>query len=324
MQVGSAPGRVAITGGNGFIGSCLIRRLLSDGFTCWAVVPEGNSTQRLDDLVPAVQVVRFSTPGELGPVIAALAPDFVFHMGAIVSNGRTLDGFHSTLQWNLLSTLSLYEALCGSALRRLVQIGSCEEYGRQPAPFSESSALDPVSPYSASKAAISCYARMFYNCFALPVVVLRPSVIYGPGQDPKMLIPEVITALLDGRSVDTTEGGQTRDFLYVDDFVQALIQAAMLPGIEGEIFNIGSGSPVTVRSCIELIEELTGRSGMVKFGGRAYSSSEIWEYAPALDRARVSLAWQARTSLQQGLRLTIAAFESALSSPTRSSQENRE
>ena len=132
-------------------------------------------------MAPAIKIIHFSSPDELGSVIAALAPDLVFHLGALVSNRRTLDGFHSTLQWNLLSTLSLYEALCGSTLRRLVQIGSCEEYGRQPVPFSESSALDPVSPYSASKAAISCYARMFHNCFALPVVVLRPSVIYGPG-----------------------------------------------------------------------------------------------------------------------------------------------
>lgn len=300
--------RVTITGGNGFIGARLLWRLLEFGCECTVVMPEGDSVERLRGLSPTPCVRPFSSPAQMGETVAATRPEIVYHLGALISNRGTIEDLDASLEWNLLSTVGLYRALLGSNVRRLVQAGSCEEYGRGETPFREAAAPDPVSPYSASKAAIACYARMFHNCFGLPVVTLRPSVIYGPGQSPRMMIPEVIAALIERRPVDTTEGRQTRDFLYIDDFVDALLQAAGAPGVEGEIFNVGSGQHVTVRACIELIEQLTDTAGMVRYGGRCYSSREIWAYVPDISRARERLNWHPHTSLQEGLRLTIAGF----------------
>jgi nucleoside-diphosphate-sugar epimerase len=241
-------------------------------------------------------------------MVADWKPDVVFHLGAMISTHRSLEAFRTTLEWNFLSTVQLYEALSKTTLSRLVQIGSCEEYGRLAVPFQEAVALDPASPYSASKAAASCYARMFHNCFGLPAVVVRPSVIYGPDQDPVLLIPEVITQLLQNCEVEVTEGRQTRDFLYVDDAVDALVQAAVIPGAPGEVFNIGSGEIVTVRRCVELIGELIGKPHLIRYGARPYSPYEIWDYAPDTSRARQHLLWQPRTSLLEGLTSTIAAY----------------
>jgi len=300
--------RIAITGANGFIGSHLLKRLLSIGCDAWAVVPTGECVDRLELLLPAERIRRFSGAAALGEAVFVLQPDVVFHLGALIRNHRTLEAFHDTLEWNLLSTLGLYESLTRSRLTRLVQIGSCEEYGRQPTPFKEVLAPDPASPYSASKAAISSYARMFYNCFDLPVTVLRPSVVYGPWQSPSMLIPEVITALLAGREVATTEGRQTRDFLYVDDLVEAAMRSTQAAETVGAALNLGSGETVTVRSCVEMIEDLIGRTGLVRFGARPYNSYEIWDYTPDTTLARNLLQWEPRTSLRDGLKLTIAAF----------------
>jgi nucleoside-diphosphate-sugar epimerase len=311
MQMSLQSSHLVVTGGNGFIGTHLLRALVSLGNSCDVLVPQGGDTSRLED-IPSIRVTCFADPEALGPAVAKLNPDIVFHLGALVCRQRTLMAFRETLRWNLLSTLYLFEALVKTNVRRVVQIGSGEEYGCSQPPFHEDTVPDPVSPYAASKAASACYARMFYNCFGLPVVVIRPSVVYGPGQAAQFLIPEVITALLGGHSVDTTEGIQTRDFLYIADLVNALLQAATVPGVEGEVFNIGSGEAVSVRTCIERIELLTGKQGLVRYGVRPYGKNEISLYSVDIRHAEEHLNWKPCTTLSEGLGLTIAAFANAL------------
>jgi UDP-glucose 4-epimerase len=311
METALGSARIAVTGGNGFLGAHLLRRLSSLGSRCCVFMREGDSPRRLQGLAAQPEIRCFAQPASLAEMVADWKPDIVFHLGAMISTQRSLEAFRATLEWNLLSTVWLYEALSKTTLSRLVQIGSCEEYGRLAVPFQEAAALDPASPYSASKAAASCYARMFHNCFGLPVVVVRPSVIYGPDQDPVLLIPEVITRLLQNCEVAVTEGRQTRDFLYVDDAVDALVQAAVIPGASGEVFNIGSDEIVTVRRCVELIGELIGKPRLIRYGARPYSPYEIWDYAPDTSRARQHLRWQPRTSLHEGLTNTIAAYRDA-------------
>lgn len=307
IQLNSAS-RVAVTGGAGFIGLHLIRALVERGCACYALVPAEVSTDLLRSTIPEARVVLFSEPDALGPATADLNPAVVFHLGAKTSGRRTIENVKDTFQWNLLSTLSLFQALVGTEVRRVVHLGSCEEYGRRETPFNEEMPADPVSPYSASKAATSCYARMFFNCFSLPVTVIRPSVVYGPRQGSNMMIPEVIAALLRRRQVDATEGRQKRDFLFIGDLIEALLKAATIPSIEGEIFNVGYGESITVRESIELIEELIGTKGLVRFGAKPLNSSEILEYSVDVRHAWHGLQWRSTTTLREGLKETIHAF----------------
>jgi len=213
-----------------------------------------------------------------------------------------------TIEWNLLSTLSLLTACTETGVERVILMGSCEEYGIDVAPFDTRLRPDPASPYGASKAAATAYAKMFTNSFKLPCVVLRPSVVYGPGQSPRMLISMVMRALAEGRVIDVTEGRQTRDFLYVSDLVAAMLLALTAPGIAGEVWNLGSGEVVTVRDCLQSIERITGIAGLIDYGGRPYIDREIFRYEMNIAPTCEAFQWRPAVMLEEGLRLTWDAL----------------
>jgi UDP-glucose 4-epimerase len=232
----------------------------------------------------------------------------VIHLGAFVSTARSMHALEETVRENLLPTISLLRAAAEAKVARVILMGSCEEYSGRTAPFDTALATDPSSPYGASKAAATAYARMFSNAFGLSTVVLRPSVVYGPGQSERMLISQVMKAIAEERTVEVTEGGQTRDFIYVEDVVTAIIRSLTVPSTDGDVWNVGSGEIVTVRECLERIERITGRVGLIEYGKRAYSENEIFQYELKLDGTFAAFDWKPTVTLDEGLHKTWEFF----------------
>ena len=152
---------------------------------------------------------------------------------------------------------------------------------------------------------------MFYRAFELPVTVLRPTVVYGPSQSPRMLIPQIMDALRAGRPIDVTEGRQTRDFIHVLDVAEGMLAALVRAQTNGRSYNLGSGEVVTVKQCLSLIEQISGRAGLIRFGALPYKKGEIFSYEPLLSQTESALGWRAGTSLRQGLASTWDWFLSA-------------
>jgi nucleoside-diphosphate-sugar epimerase len=115
-------------------------------------------------------------------------------------------------------------------------------------------------------------------------------------------------AMLENRTISVTEGKQTRDFIYVEDVVHAIIQSLTLPGIEGEVWNIGSGEVVMVRNCLKRIESITGRTGLIEYGKRPYSESEIFQYELKVQKTYDAFRWKPSVMLEEGLRKTWESF----------------
>jgi len=304
MIGGLAGQRVAVTGATGFIGLHLVRSLNAAGADIVAIVAAGKPTLRLDALPDCVERIVVEDVAVMGDAIRQAAPRYVVHLNSFISIERSLRAVEQTIQTNLVSTISLLTACTEVKAERVILMGSCEEYGQKYCPFDPALAPDPNSPYGASKAAATAYARMFYGSFQLPTVVLRPSVVYGPGQSPRQLISMVLEALADNRSIAVTEGRQTRDFVYIDDVVDAILIALTAPGIAGDAWNIGSGEVVTVRQCLELIERITGRTGLIQYGARPYAISERFHYEPMVDKTFEALNWKPSIMLEEGLRKT--------------------
>jgi nucleoside-diphosphate-sugar epimerase len=307
--------RVAVTGAAGFTGLHLLRRLHQEGASILAMVVKGSPTAALDSLPFPVERVIVEDVDSLGRVIRQTAPNYVVHLSAYISTERSWGSLEATIRWNLLSTISVLTACAEAKVARVLMMGSTEEYGQNSPPYRTTDSTDPLSPYAASKAAATCYARMFHHSFHLSTVVLRPSVVYGPGQSQRMLIPMVMRALAQDRSIDVTEGIQTRDFVYIADVVDAIVVALTVPGAGGSIWNIGSGQVVTVRHCLERIEAITGKSGLIQYGKRPYKPLELFHYHPEVEEAYTALNWRPSVMLDEGLRKTWQATVESIDAP---------
>ncbi len=300
--------RVAVTGSTGFIGMHLLRGLHAAGAEIVAIVAAGRHVERLDSLPFPVERIIIEDISHIGDAIRRAKAQYVIHLSAFVSTDRSVHALEETVRQNLLPTVSLLAAAADVNVSRVILLGSCEEYSQKTTPFDTALAPDPSSPYGASKAAATAYARMFTNSFRLPTVVLRPSVVYGPGQSERMLISQVMKAILENRTIGVTEGKQTRDFIYVEDVVLAIIQSLTVPGIEGGIWNIGSGEVVTVRDCLERIERITGRTGLIEYGKRPYNESEIFQYELKVQETYNAFNWKPSLTLDTGLSKTWEFF----------------
>jgi nucleoside-diphosphate-sugar epimerase len=298
--------RVLVTGGSGLIGRNVVDLIDRD-----ADVHAVSRTPRAGRRGLRWWVRDLSEPGASRQLIASVRPDIVIHLAGAVRGDRSLDAVEPTLRANLMATVELLEASTRSDCRRIVVSGSLLE---EPS----DDALQPVppSPYGASRWAATAYARMFHALFEAPVVILRPSFAYGPGQEPTKLVPYVITTLLAGDSPTLSSGERLIDFVYAADVAQAYLAAATAPGIDGKTIDIGCGRLVSVRDVVEELVRIVGPTERQPlFGARPIRPLEQ-EVEVKADDAASLLDWRATTSLPEGLRQTVEWFRAqALTAP---------
>jgi nucleoside-diphosphate-sugar epimerase len=209
------------------------------------------------------------------------------------------------IERNFMATVALAQAAVDLGVARLVVTGTCEEYGHRPAPFAEDMAPAPLSPYSASKAASTQWLTMMHATRGLPAVVLRPFLVYGPGQSPPKLVPSALLAALAGRDFPMTSGRQGRELTYVDDVVEGLLRAATAPGVEGQVINLGSGQEYRVVDIVARIFQLTDGAGRPLPGALADRVGEMMHFRADTAKAERLLGWRATTSLDDGLARTL-------------------
>ena len=293
-----AGARVLVTGASGLIGSHVLGVVDRE-----ADVVALSRFPRPDEDGLRWLVTDLTRPGAVADVVASVRPEVVIHLAGVVRGDRSLEAVRPTLCANLLSTVELLEAATHVGCRRIVLSGSLLEE-----PVAGGPQAVPPSPYGASRWAASAYGRMFHALFDAPVVILRPSFAYGPGQDPSKLIPHVISGLLDGGSPELSSGERLLDCVYAEDVARAYVAAATAPGVEGRTIDIGIGVLTSVREIVQLIVESIGpTAGRPVFGTLPVRALEQEIKVDIEETARV-LGWRATTSLEEGLRATVAWF----------------
>jgi nucleoside-diphosphate-sugar epimerase len=256
-----------VTGGAGFIGSNICKKLVSQGY--FVRIVDNLLTGKKSNLSPISDKIEFIEADMGDPDVARQVMkgiDIVLHQGALPSVPRSVDDPAATHKHCVDATFTLLLAARDARVKRFVYAASSSAYGDTPTlPKVETMAVNPLSPYAAAKLMGEFYCSVFSKVFGLETVSLRYFNVFGPQQDPTSqyaaAIPAFVTSILKNTSPTVYgDGEQSRDFTYVDNVVEANLLAARAKQTKGEVVNIACGEAITVNAIIKMINEIVGKN----------------------------------------------------------------
>jgi UDP-glucose 4-epimerase len=310
--------RVLVIGGLGFIGSNLVARLAGLDARVTAVTPDRRRHDGLAGELEAAGVAVFEADIRDAEAmrVAVAAQDIVFHVAGQSGAVRSMEDPWTDLDVNLRGTLVLLEALrVVNPAARLVCAGSRLQYGRvAELPVSEDAAIAPMCLHAVHKSTIEAYLGVYERLFGLRCTAARITNPYGPGQPASTTAYGVINqmirrALTGGTLTIYGDGTQLRDYLYIDDLVDALLRLGEAHGADGCIYNVGSGHGTSLVDLARLIVELAGdgRIAHVEWPELA-SRIETGDFVADVSRLATDLQWKPSVALADGLARTIAFY----------------
>ena len=299
--------RVLVTGGSGFIGSHLCRRLVEEGADLYVMVKYNSVMDNVrlvglwDRLTPVEADLRNTDSLKQ---VARVQPDIIYHLAAYNHVGDSFSQVSEAVDSNGKGTVNLLEAY--EDYSRFVYTSSSEVYGYQESsPFREDALPQPLSPYAVGKYMGELYARMKWRSENKPVVVLRPFNAYGPYQSPRAVNAEIIIKCLLAEDIVTTEGHQTREFNFVEDLAEGFILAATCPDAVGQVINLGCGEEISIRDLVCRIHKLTQSKSRLRIGELPDRPGEIRRMCADNSKAKKMLGWSPKVGQEQGLVITI-------------------
>jgi len=301
--------RVLVSGGAGFIGSHLVDRLLGDGFE--VVVLDNLCGGRVENVKQHIGEGSFRfVRGDVrdSSVVEELVRgvDAVFHLAALVSVPESFKDPVLTNDVNVGGTLNLLRVCVGSDVKRFVYASSCAVYGEaESLPLREDSPLRPASPYAVSKLAAENYVRVFYEIFGLETVCLRYFNVYGSRQvysEYSGVMTQFISCLTKNLPlVIFGDGEQTRDFVQVQDVVEANMLALKNKGIVGETFNIGTGVATTINQLANVLLEVANKTHLKVMHSKPRRGDIKYSVAD-ISKVKNKLHYNPKVSLGKGLK----------------------
>lgn len=307
--------RTLVTGAAGFIGSTLVDRLLADGHT--VVGLDDLSSGQVANLTEAEQNPHFEfvkadiVDADLIELLGETRPEVIYHLAAQISVRHSVDNppFDATV--NVVGTVRLAEAARRARVRKIVHTSSGGSiYGTPPSyPTSEDTPTDPTSPYAASKVAGEIYLNTFRNLYDLECSHVAPGNVYGPRQDPHGeagVVAIFAQALLAGRPTKIFgDGTDTRDYVFVDDVVDAFVKASGSDG-GGQRFNVGTGVETSVRELHSAIAKAAGAPDEPEFCPPRLG--DLRRSCLDISRADQVLGWKPQVKLHDGVARTVDFF----------------
>ncbi|MEP7199237.1 MAG: NAD-dependent epimerase/dehydratase family protein [Chloroflexota bacterium] len=305
--------RVLVTGGAGFVGANLVRRLVGEGASI-TILDDffTGKDENLRGLDGQYELVRGSVTDRTLVSRLVAQHELIFHLAArniIASTANPLDDF----QTNIGGTLNVLLAARESKPERVIYSSSVSIYGNpRYLPINEDDPISLLTPYAVSKYSGEGYCRAFYESYDVPVVVVRYSNVFGPGQDPTNPYCGVVSKFMQKASEGVApvihgDGQQTRDFTFVADAIEATVTAGLSAKAEGEVFNVGTGIETNVNTLAQLVLDLYGLDTQPTHIDRR-DIDNIRRRVVNIEKIRRTLRWTPRVTLAEGLRLTHEWF----------------
>ncbi len=301
--------KVVVTGGAGFIGSHVVRKLVADGHAvsvidCFSdfydpAIKRANLANVGEVTVHDINIEDF---GAVNAVFERGEYDVAIHLAARAGVRPSIANPRAYIETNVTGTYNLLEAARGASVKKFVFASSSSVYGlAETVPFSEDLALpQTLSPYAATKLAGEHLCGNFANLFDLPVVCLRFFTVYGPGQRPDLAIHKFTRMIDEGRAIPKFGDGETRrDYTYVDDILQGVLGAMSYDAKTFDIFNLGESETTTLNELIEAIEEALGKSAKIE--QLPEQAGDMPLTCADISKARRLLGYDPRTKIGEGI-----------------------
>ena len=293
---------ILIVGGTGFIGYHLAKRSLKKGWTVTSISSKAPKKKRY---LPKVKYLLCDITKK-----KALRRNIQKQFKYVVNLGGYVDHSNKekTFQSHYIGCKNLTEILLKKAPKAFIQIGSSIEYGNAKSPQKENFRCNPKSVYGKAKLLASKHLLNLFKKQEFPSTILRLYQAYGPRQDLNRFIPIIISGCIKNKQFPCSKGNQLRDFLYVDDVVNAILKSLTNKNARGQIINIGSGKPRKIKNIIDYIKR-TSKGGYPQFGRVKLRKDEILEVYPDIKKAKNKINWSPRISFKKGLKITINSYK---------------
>ena len=297
--------KILITGGTGFIGHHLSKRCIKLG---WSVTSLSSNSPKPNKIIQGVKYIKVDIRDKKKLFKIKKDFDYVVNLAGYVDHSNK----KKTLESHYIGCKNLASLFFFYFIKKFVQVGSSIEYGKSRSPQVENkkNSQSTFSIYGKAKLLSTKYLMAIYKKEKFPTTVIRLYLVYGPKQDINRVIPITIKNALLDKKFNCSSGLQFRDFIYIDDVINAILKTLKNRKTNGEIINIGSNKPVRIKDLIIRICSLVG-SGKPIFGKIKLRKDEIKSLYPNINKAHKILKWGPKISLNTGLKRTIKYYKNA-------------
>ena len=303
--------KILVTGGNGFIGAKVVERLVSLGYAPITMLRKNNDRKRLLHVLDKIKIFEASLENakDTSAILKKTNPEIIIHLagyGVYSYQDMSKENIQRMISSNVDVTMNLLYAAQNTDCKLFINTGSCFEYGSKDIPFDEESMLEPVNMYGVTKASATLLSRVFSKTSTFSLVTVRPFTAYGPGEDERRFIATVIKQCLQGKNPTLTSQKIVRDYIYIEDVVDAYIAIVELgEKLSGEIINISTGKGTLLEDAAKIIIQKTKANVVVDIGSFPSRDGEVLSLVGEAKKAERLLKWKARYSLEEGIDKTI-------------------
>ena len=310
--------RILITGGTGFIGSNLIRKIVSANNEIYSISRNNKNYWRIADIQDKINMVKadLTNYNNLKKIIKKINPDIVFHLASHGVSNYEME-FSKIVNTNTMGSYNLFSILTEHKPKKIINVGSVFEYGQlnHKGGFSEKDCFNPFTLYGMSKNFQTNLASYFFNSKDLPVITLRLFTPFGMYEGKNRLVSGMMISMIKNQKMVISSAKSTRDFIFIDDVIDAFVKTSKKKNIEGESFNIGLGKSHSVQEMVNFTNKLSESKMKIQIknapvqdydvlGGKGYAS---------ITKAKKILKWSPKNSVEKGLEKTFSWYKKNIS-----------
>jgi nucleoside-diphosphate-sugar epimerase len=304
--------KILITGAGGFVGSVLLREIIKKypNAKIYITLRQSTNTWRIKDLLKKTKVlpVDLTDFKVLKNSLQKIKPEIIFHLASYGAYPK-FNSLPLAIKTNIVGLQNLLLALEGINYQTFVNTGTSSEYGFKAHPMKEKDMLEPNSFYASTKASATLIANTYGTLNSKPVLTLRLFSVYGPYEEQERLVPTVILRALKNLPLCVVGDNQKRDFVYIEDVVDAYIKCCSLKKFDQRIFNICSGKQFSIVNVVKMIKKITNSSSKIMIGNYDKRPWDTSYWVGDKTQSSNVLKWKTSNSLEQGLTKSVEWFK---------------